>query len=234
MSFEPLSRKRGRIAYRHTSGELWGFEEFAVTRDKRNCRTMNAHCEMALGQDAVVRETTMTVDPDFQPIDAYVRIWNHGSYTGSGWFRFDENEAHCESWTSEKGRISQSLAIERPMRGFGVHALIGDGWLAAPYPFEKGPGSQHFFGQNLNHSLHHLGATGPELVTSTSGLAYHGEEEVEVPAGRFACHHFALAGTVNDHPPYHFWVTSDGDFLFVRGTVEGYMDSVFELEELSG
>ena len=43
----------------------------------------------------------------------------------------------------------------------------------------------------------------------------------------------AFVGLTNNHPPYDMWVTRDGDFLYVRGEVEGYMDSVFELEELA-
>lgn len=38
----------------------------------------------------------------------------------------------------------------------------------------------------------------------------------------------------NDHPPYTFWLSTDGDFLFVKGIVEGYMAAVFELEDLEG
>ena len=30
------------------------------------------------------------------------------------------------------------------------------------------------------------------------------------------------------------WISADGDFLYVAGVVEGYMDSLFQLEQLSG
>ena len=87
---------------------------------------------------------------------------------------------------------------------------------------------------SLLHSLHHFGATGPMLVSSTSGLLYEGEAMVEVPAGRFRCHRLAFAGMTNAHPPYSMWISADGDFLYVKGDVAGYMDSVFELTELQG
>lgn len=235
VAFAPLPARSGRIAYRHRAGGgLWGFEDFSITRDRDDCRTLVAHCEMAFGDDHVVRETTLSVDAAFQPLDAYVRILNHGRWTGSGWFRFGEDEAEGESWSEEFGRLSEALPIERPMRGFGIHALVGDGWLAAAYPFAKGAGSEHFFGQNLLHSLHHFGASGPRLTTSTSGLRYDGIEEVTVPAGPFACHRFGFIGMTNAHPPYTLWIGADGDFLYVKGEVEGYMDAVFELEELRG
>lgn len=233
MTFTPLPRRAGRIAYRRRADHgLWGSEEFAVTRDSDGNRTLVAHCEMAFGDDDVVRETTLSVDAGFQPLDAYVRILNHGRWTGSGWFRFADNEATGHGWNSEDGDWSAKTPIARPMRGFGIHALIGDGWLAAAYPYDKGPGSEHFFGDNLLHSLHHFGATGPRFEISTSGLRYDGIESVTVPAGTFECHRLGFVGMTNAHPPYTMWIGADGDFLYVRGVVEGYMDSVFELEEL--
>ena len=235
MSFVALPRRHGRIGYRHRDGgAVWGFEDWSLTRDADGVRTLVAHCEMAFGEDAVVRDSTLSVDAAFQPLDAYVRVCNHGRWTGAGWFRFADDEAEGESWNAEDGRLSQRAAIQRPMRGFGIHALMGDGWLSATFPFDEGPGHEHFFGDNLLHSLHHFGATGPKLEVSTSGLRYEAREKVTVPAGTFDCHRVAFVGMTNAHPPYTMWISADdGDFLYVRGTVEGYMDSLFELEELT-
>lgn len=196
-------------------------------------RVMQAHCEMRLGADDVVRDSILSVHPDFHPHDAYLRIMNHGRVTGTGWFRFSDTQATCESWTEAEGRFSQTLPIQRPIRGFGIHAVQGDGWLAASFPFDKGVGHQQFFGRNLLHSLHHLGATGPMLATSVSGLEFVGRETIEVPAGRFDCHRLRFVGMTNAHPPYDFWVSADDEYLFIRGIVEGYMNSKFELVELT-
>jgi len=233
--FRPLPARSGCIAYRHRAGGgLWGEETWRQTRDRAGNRCLTVHCEMTFADEEVVRDSLLAVDARFQPLEAYVRILNHGVPTGSGWFRFAGAEAEGESFSNEFGRLSERVAIERPLRGFGIHALMGDGWLTAPYPLDKGPGSEHFFGRNLIHSLHHFGATGPRLETTTSGLRYAGIEQVSVPAGRFACHRFEMIGMSNQHPPYAMWITADGDFLYVRGEVEGYMDAVFELEELNG
>jgi hypothetical protein len=235
MAFTPLPRRTGRIAYRHRAdGQAWGFEDFALTRDAEGGRTLVVHCEMALGDEAVMRDSILTVDAAFQPRDAYVGILNHGRPTGSGWFRFADAEAEAEVFTAAAGRVSQRVPITRPLRGFGIHALAGDGWLAATFPYARGPGTTHFFGHNLLHSRHHLGATGPMLETSTSGLRYDALETVNVPAGRFDCHRLAFVGMTNGHPPYVMWISADGDFVYVRGEVEGYMDAVFELEYLAG
>ncbi|MCE2842242.1 MAG: DUF3108 domain-containing protein [Novosphingobium sp.] len=232
----PLPRRRGRISYRHSSDNAeWGFEDFSLTRDGAGGRCLSVHCEMAFDAEHVVRETVLSVDAAFQPLDAYVRILNHGVPTGSGWFRFGDDEAEVESFTRDQGRITQRVPIQKPMRGFGVHALMGDGWLAASFPFERGAGHTHFLGnRNLLHSLHHFGATGPRLEISASGLTYIGRETIAVPAGTFECHRLAFTGMTNAHPPYHMWISADGDYLYVQGVVEGYMDSLFVLEQLEG
>lgn len=234
--FIPLPRRRGRISYRHRNDQAeWGFEDFTLTRDAAGGRCLSVHCEMAFDAEHVVRETVLNVDAAFQPLDAYVRILNHAVPTGAGWFRFGDDAAEGESFTRDQGRISQRVPIERPMRGFGVHALMGDGWLAASFPFERGAGHTHFLGnQNLLHSLHHFGATGPRLEISASGLTYIGRETISVPAGSFDCHRLAFTGMTNAHPPYHMWISADGDYLYVQGVVEGYMDSLFVLEQLEG
>ena len=231
--FAPLPRRRGRVAYRQRGGDAWGFEEWAIGCGADGLRVMTAHCEMALGDDAVVRDCVLSVHADFHPHDAFVRIMNHGSVTGTGWFRFTDTEAACESWTAAEGRISQVMPIVRPIRGFGVHAVQADGWLAATFPYDKGPGHMQFFGRNLLHSVHHLGATGPFIATTGSGLSYVGPETVTVAAGSFDCHRIRFVGLTNAHPAYDMWVTRDGEFVYVKGEVAGYMDSVFELMSLT-
>lgn len=232
--FAPLPRRDGLITYRHANGQLWGTERWAMTRGGDGRRVLTAHCEMAIGNDHVVRDSVISVDADFQPCDAYVRIMNHGRMTGSGWFRFDRDFAECETFTEAEGRLSQRIAIQRPIRGFGIHAVQSDGWLGAGFPFGEGPGHVKYWGQNLMHSLHHLGASGPFFATTRSGLEYVGTEIITVAAGTFECRRIRLRGTTNDHPPYDMWLSTDGDHLYVKGVVEGYMDSIFELEELSG
>jgi hypothetical protein len=233
--FQPLNRRRGRIEYRHAQGGgVWGEEEWLMTRGRDGLRVLSAHCEMRFEEEEVARDSLLSVHPDFHPHDAFVRIMNKGETTGSGWFRFTDAEAVCESWTAAEGRISQRFPIERPIRSFGIHAVQSDGWLAGPFPYDKGPGHVHFFGRNLLHSTHHFGATGPYIVTTGSGLEYVGPETVEVAAGRFDCHRVRFVGLTNAHPDYDMWLTRDGDFLYVKGIVRGYMDSVFELVALEG
>lgn len=233
--YSPFPSRDGRIAYRRRSdGALWGEEHWTVRRAPDGTRTLTVHCAMRLGEDDVVRDTILSVDAGFQPIDAFVRIANHGRMTGTGWFRFGESQAECESWTAAEGRISQRMPLTRPMRGFGIHALIGDGWMTATFPAGAPAGTTHLWGTNLLHSIHHLGATGPIIATSSSGLTFVGVEQAIVKAGRFACRAYDFAGMTNGHPPYRMWISDDADRIYIRGEVGGYMDSLFELETLDG
>ncbi|MCJ1961834.1 hypothetical protein [Novosphingobium mangrovi (ex Hu et al. 2023)] len=234
-AFAPLPRRRGRINYRKVDETApWGFEDWDITLGADGMRTLTSHCELAIAGDIVVRDSVISVHADFHPCEAYVRIMNKGLLTGSGWFRFTDTEAHCESYSQDLGRVSQTIEIQRPMRGFGLHAVQSDGWLAATFPFEKGVGHVEFKGRNLMHSLHHLGATGPSLATTTSGFEFMGVEEVTVPAGTFECNRVRLRGIVNDHPPYDMWLSRDADRLYIKGEAQGYLASVFELVDLDG
>ena len=58
------------------------------------------------------------------------------------------------------------------------------------------------------------------------------EETISVRAGSFDCHHFAYVVVATDHPEYHLWNTTDGDFIFVKGTVEAPYNWSFELTKL--
>jgi hypothetical protein len=234
-AYVPLPRRAGRLQYKRASDDhVWGAEDWVMTRGADGQRVLSAHCEMAFGDEAVVRDSVLAVHADYHPHDCTVRIMNQGHVTGTGWFRFTDTLAECESWTGAQGRISQTMAIARPMRGFGIHALQGDGWLSATFPFEKGPGHTQHWDHSLLHSLHHFGASGPYIHRSTSGLRYVGPEAITVPAGTFDCYRIQFVGMTNNHPPYDMWITNDGDFLYVKGIVQGYMDSVFELVSLEG
>jgi hypothetical protein len=233
--FTPLPRRRGRIDYLSNKDRArWGFEEWTITRGTDGMRLLNVHCELRFNDEHVARDSMLSVDADWQPVESYVRIMNQGRMTGTGWFRFADDHAECESWSEGDGRISQRIPITRPMRGFGIHAVQSDGWMTASFPWDMGAGHTHFWPTSLLHSLHHFGATGPSLHPSTSGLRFEGEEEVEVPAGRFACRRVSFAAMTNNHPPYDMWISTDGDCLYVKGVVQGYMDSIFELAELEG
>ena len=223
--------RRGVIDYRLTlpgkAPSRWGFEEFTLTRHGDGARVLRARCELH-DEPPLIRDVIQTVDADFHPQDVYVRLTIADRFHGSSWYRFTDTQAELEGFTVEQGRISDKRPVSRAMRGFGTHALMADAWLSARFDFRRGVGIQTFT-NNLLTSLDHRGATGPAFAVTTSALRYHGAEDVTVPAGTYACHHFAFENTSNDHPPYDMWVTTDGDFVFVKGVVAEPYNWSFEL-----
>lgn len=215
-------------------GETWGFESFSITQAQDGMRTLMAHCELELDGLHVVRQISQSAHSDWHPHDGHVRLMTNGVFAGSAWYRFTDRDVECEGYSLKDGRFRQVMPLNRrPMRGLGSHALQADGWNVAVLDYAKGPHHQQFE-NNIMISIHHLGATGPKIELTTSGLQYYGDEDVTVPAGTFRCHKVAYVGMVtNDHPPYVLWVTADGEFIFVKGVVEGYMASRFELVELT-
>jgi hypothetical protein len=63
-----------------------------------------------------------------------------------------------------------------------------------------------------------------------------GAEKVTVGAGTFDALHFQFVANPElpqEHPPYDVWCTADGDYLFLKGQAAGYMQTYYELVELS-
>jgi hypothetical protein len=235
---KPLKRITGKSHYvserDSNRGAVWGLETFTITEAKDGVRTLQAHCELELDGLHVVRQISQSVHADWHPNEGHARLLTNGEFAGSAWYRFTDHEVECEAYTLKEGRLSQRFPLNRrPMRGLGTHALQADGWNVAVLDYAKGPHHEQFH-NNIMISIHHLGATGPKIEVTTSGLQYYGDENVTTPAGTFRCHKVAYVGMVtNDHPPYMLWVTADGAFIFVKGVVEGYMASRFELVDLS-
>lgn len=207
-----------------------GREHWETTVHNR-LRTLRSRCRLEeTGWPPLMRDVLQSVDAEYHPHDGFARLMLGGEFRGSAWYRFDGDVALCEADTPVEGRITQRFKIDRSMRGFGTHSLQCDGWLVARYDLGQGPGRQRFE-RNLMTSIDHRGSTGPMFMTTYSSLEYSGIETVTVPAGTFECHHFAFVGTSNAHPPYNLWVTTDGNFHFILGVLDGERKKRFELIE---
>jgi len=229
---------RGKILYTSRKPERMdkerGRESFIITVHNDGKRTLRAHCEI---DDAppVLRDVTLSLDPNWHPLDCFVRLTIDDQFEGSGWMLFHENHAECEMFNVRDGRVSQRLDINERIRWLGAHPIMGDGMCFAIYDRDKGPGKT-FFPDMMVTSPDHRGATGPLLFQLGFGLEYAGEDEVTVAAGRFNAYHFKYIDTAGElpeeHPPYEVWCSADDDFLFLKGQVGGYMQTYYELIEL--
>ncbi len=194
-----------------------------------------AHCEIDDAPD-VIRDTVLAIrHADASPLDCSYRITVGGEFAGSGWMRFDQDHAECESYTRNEGRITQRIRTPGPVRWLQTHPIIGDALLMKLYDLAQGPGKQ--FQDNIYLcSPDHRGATGPILYQSRFSLVYLGEEPVSVEAGDFAARHFRVEDTAEglpeEHPPYEVWCTADDEYLVLKARVGGYMQSSYELVEV--
>ena len=67
-----------------------------------------------------LRDVTYTVDQNWVPQDAFVRLSVNGTFKGSSWFKFSENIIECENFTKEAGRVSQKQVLKGPIQSFGT------------------------------------------------------------------------------------------------------------------
>ena len=212
-----------------------GREHFSLTKQADDILVMHAHCEI---DDApnVIRDVVVSMDLKSRPLDAYVRLTVGDKFEGTGWFRFADTYVECESYNQKDGRIKQKINIPAPVKWLQAHPIVGDALVMKLYDLSQGTGKQ-FFPNLMLTSPDHRGATGPEIFQTGFGIAYLGVEEITVGAGTFSARHFQIVDTAGnlpeEHPPYNLWCTADDEYVFLRAAVGGYMQTHYELTELS-
>ena len=228
---------RGTIAYTSNKperkGQERGREYFMINVHSDGRRSVIAHCEID-DRPSVMRDITYSLDQDWMPTDCFVRLTVGDRFMGSGWFRFADSFAECEAWTSIEGRVNQRMELEAPLTTFQNHAIACDAWHLRLYDRSQGPGTQ-LIDPILLSSPDHRGATGPMLFKIAMGIEYVGEETIDVAAGEFDALHFRFVSTPGlpqEHPPYNVWCSNDGDYLFLKGQVDGYMQTYYELTDI--
>ncbi len=236
----------GEILYTSRKPERLGVERgrerFVITKHADGRRTLRAQAEI---DDApnVLRDVILTLDEDWITRDGFVRLSVGDKSVGSSWFRFEDTFAECEGWVAERGRISERVEYDKPGAIFGAHPIQGDAMHLHAVDRSNGPGVTEF-DRFLMTSLDHRGATGPSLVWREPGMKveFIGEERITVAAGEFDALHFCYGDRDNSelganepgkHPPYEIWTTADGDFIFLKAFVSGYMMTHYELVSLA-
>jgi hypothetical protein len=228
--------RTGLVRYTSTKpdrqGEERGRERWTLVRHADGRRSLLAHSEID-DRPSVLRFVQLNVNPDWTPADAFVRITVGDAVRGSGWFRFAEGFAECETLTAADGRVSQRMDFQGRARCFGGHAIQNDAWVTQAVDRSRPGDIQQ--PRVLLSSTDHRGATGPLLAWVTPSVRYVGAETITVAAGRFDAWHFqfvSVEGLPEEHPVYDVWTSADGDFIFLRGQVGGYMQTHYELAEL--
>lgn len=231
---------RGKILYTSKKPDRMdqerGREFFTLTEQADGTSVLHAHCEIDDAPD-VIRDVTCAFDTaTMRPLDASVRISVGSRFEGSGWFHFNESFSTCEMINHQDGRISQKLDHDGPISWFGHHAIVNDGFLARYFPLDANPGKRAMTNVMMS-SPDHRGATGPLLYPMKFSVVYEKDEAVTVGAGTFEARKFRITDTAGnlpeEHPPYEIWATKDARGLFLQGGVGGYMQTWYELMELS-
>lgn len=229
---------RGTIRYTSKKpdriDEERGREYFTINVHSDDKRTCIAHCEID-DRPSVMRDITYSLDEDWYPMDCFVRIAVNDRFMGSGWFRFGANYAECETYTALDGRVTQRMETDGRLMTFQNHAIVCDAWHMRLFDLSKAGQGVQSIDEMLLSSPDHRGATGPMLFRIGFGVEYVGEENIDVEAGNFDALHFRFVsspGLPEAHPPYDIWCTNDGEFIFLRGDIGGYMQTFYELVEL--
>lgn len=230
---------RGLIRYTSNKperrGEARGQERFTFTHHSDGAVTLRATCEIEEPDPTVLRDVVMSMDPAGAPQDCFVRVTIGDRFMGAGFFRFGADWITCDSYGPSIGVVSQKVSLDRPLDGFGTHPIAADGYFLGKQDFSREARRQFHM---WLPSPDHRGATPPVLAPVKMDGAYLGDETVTTPAGTFACRHLQFidpgdSGMSGEHPRYDVWVTADEDAIFVQGGVGGYMQTWYELVELT-
>jgi hypothetical protein len=171
-------------------GVLRGTESFELLAHADGARTLTISTDLRARNGWF--NVTLRVAGDYRPLEAYVNYWNAGRYKGSGYFLVVGDVLAAQS-AGPSGRQSRETAV--PARfSIGAHPVAADGWHTANHD-ASGASKQTIALYSVEAGADVTRAVLGEMVSLD--IEYLGEEDLEVPAGRFATRKYRLAG-VND------------------------------------
>lgn len=216
------------IDYIGANDALRGRESCTLTVHQNGHRTLRARSEIF--DSEVLRDVVYTVDRDFRPVDALIRVSVEDRFVGCGWFRFLADRAECETVTAAEGRLSQVLPLDGPAVSFITHAVAGDVWHGAGIARDRGAAPQ-LLAPLLSCSPRHNGSTGPLLGAWPLRASYLGREAVDTPAGTFEAEHVRYEEP-NGDLFLDTWCTADGNRIMLKMYYPPY-DSRYLLRSLN-
>ena len=217
---------RGRLDYVHDERGETGREWVTITVNADGSRTIRAQCEM--DEDGLLRDVIWSLDSNWRPIDAYVRLNVGGAFQGAGWFWMNGTEIEGEILNAETGRLRQKLRLEHPPAIFGAHPVSGDAMKTANFDRTSKDKIQKFNG--LSTSPLPNGGSGPLLTLMVMTFEFIGEETVTVPAGTFETERYRWH--FEQFEPIEIW-TLGGDHVPVKLRWDE-LESDYLLSELTG
>jgi len=204
-----LKYQYGRLSYRKKStGAERGREDWSLTR---NCGgTVTMRCLAMTDDSKLVRDVIYTRRKDGLPVDAFIRLQAADRLIGSGYFRVQGGSMDVIADGDETGHSVQTLTVPKDFFSIATHAVMLDGWMYFNYDREKGGQQLRIF---YNTSTRLDGADGPLGRVETCRVELIGEEEVEVPAGRFKAAHFQMDSDNLEVPAASLWLAGEDKIL---------------------
>lgn len=220
---------RGKMLYL-TDGAEMGREYFSVTVLDDGSRTLRAQCEM--DDDRLVRDVVLSVDREWRPIDAFVRLTIAQQLVGSTWYGFAANAAEAQGMTAEHGRLARRVETSSWAAALGTHSLHNDSWVVGRLRAWRGAAGEMPLATFSTSRLPN-GGSGPDLIPLPPGSARiedFGHERITVPAGTFDTHHIGVR--VPGVDDFDIWA-GGADCLPVRLT-STVLGQSYELVEITG
>jgi len=221
---------RGKMLYLTDGCGEMGREYFSVTIQPDGVRTLRAQCEM--DDDRLVRDVVLSVDAQWRPLEAFVRLSIEEKLVGPTWFCFTERTAECQGFTAAGGRFMQRFDMPEPIESLGTHALHGDAWVVGRLRNWRGDPAKLSIATFATSTLAN-GGSGPELIPLRPGFSMiHdlGNERITVPGGTFDTRHIRI--DVPGVDDFDVWAGGE-DCLPVRLRSDG-LQQTYELVEIEG
>lgn len=215
-------RLSGRIDYR-TDDIVTGQEHFDLTSHAGG-HILRALC--VLDDADLLRDVTIALDAQWRPLDGYCRITRGGVAEAALWFDVDGEGVEVAARISDRRLPVQRIATDGRLPYLGLHPLQGDGLIS----LVRGTTQPGVF-LPIETVTNSISPNGDEAIAAqlmTIDVAFIGEEDVEVAAGRFTALHYQLRWR-EDWPPADLWVRADG--LFVR-MIWALVPTIYELARL--
>lgn len=209
---------RGTYVYRGLSdGRPRGREHFHLTVHPDGTRLMRAFTDIY--ERDVQLNALLRVEASFRPLEAYVSLYTQGRFKGSALFHVEGDRLRALAHDTT-GHTDRTIDVP-PIFSIGCHPIAMDGWHSWPVqPILDTPQETKIYFINGSPIW-----SRPLLGTlQTHHFIYRGEEDVAVPAGRFACSHVTLSGHSE------MWVSGDDRRLIRYDWTK--LDRRYELETL--
>jgi hypothetical protein len=199
----------GRLSYRRRStGAERGREDWWLTRNRDGTVTMRSLSMM--DDSKLVRDVVYTRAKDGRPIDVFIRLQADDRMIGAGYFRVQGETMDVVADGVETGHSIQSVKVPPDFFSITTHSVMLDAWAYFNYDRAKG-GEQLRTFYNTTSRLD--AADGPLGRIETYRVTFNGEEEADVPAGKFKATHFRVKPELLKTPAAHFWVAGEDKIL---------------------